>query len=109
MKTQFAITCFVIGAALAPVAAYADMPNTDRSHPLVFVQDSLVTAKVKALLANEKFSSLAYITVGTDNRGAVYLSGNVDSTAEADRAISIARAAEGVTSVSSSLQVKPIQ
>ena len=106
MKTTLAITCFVLGTLLTPVAAYAADSDSNRAQPMTYVKDSVITTKVKAKLAEEKMSSLAHIQVETDNKGAVFLSGKVKTQAEADKAVSIARATEGVTSVKSSILVK---
>jgi hyperosmotically inducible protein len=106
MKIKLATTCFVIGAFLAPLAAYAADGDSDRMHPLTYVKDSVITTKVKAMLADEKMSSLAHIQVDTDAKGAVVLSGNVRTKADADKAVSITRAVEGVTSVTSNLKIR---
>ena len=106
MKFKLATTCFVIGTVLAPVAAFAADADSDRMHPMAFVKDSVVTTKIKAKLAEEKMSSLTHIKVDTDSKGAVVLGGNVKTQAEADKAVSIARATEGVTSVKSNIQLK---
>lgn len=106
MKTRLATTCFIIGTLLAPVAAHAAEPDSDRSHPMAFVKDSVITTKIKAKLAEEKMSSLAHIKVDTDKKGAVVLSGKVRTQEEADKAASIAHATEGVTSVKNKIQIK---
>jgi hyperosmotically inducible protein len=106
MKTTIATTCFILGTLLTPVAAYAADSDSNRAQPMTYVKDSVITTKVKAKLAEEKMSSLTHIQVDTDNKGAVVLSGKVKTQAEADKAVSIARATEGVTSVKSSIQVK---
>lgn len=106
MKTTLAATCFVIAAIFAPVAVHAADGDSDRTHPMTFVKDSVITTKVKAKLAEEKMSSLVHVKVDTDAKGAVYLSGNVRTQAEADKAVSLAHGTEGVTSVKSSIQVK---
>ena len=106
MKIRLATTCFVIGALLAPVAAYASDRHSDRAHPVTFVKDSVITTKIKAKLAGEKMSSLARIKVDTDAKGAVVLGGKVKTQEEADKAVSIARETEGVTSVKSNIRVK---
>jgi hyperosmotically inducible protein len=106
MKTKLAITCFIISTMLAPVAAYADDRDSDRMHPMTYVKDSAITVKIKAKLADEKMSSLAHVSVDTDSKGAVVLSGNVRTQAEADKAVSIARETEGVTSVKSKIKIK---
>jgi hyperosmotically inducible protein len=106
MKIKLATTCFVIGTLLAPVAAYAADGDSDRTHPMTFVKDSVITTKIKAKLAGKKMSSLAHIKVDTDSTGAVVLSGKVKTQEEADKAVSIARETKGVTSVKSDIQIK---
>jgi hyperosmotically inducible protein len=106
MKIKLAATCFVIGTLLAPVAAYAADGDSDRTHPMTFVKDSVITTKIKAKLAGKKMSSLAHIKVDTDSKGAVVLSGKVKTQEEADKAVSIARETKGVTSVKSDIQIK---
>ncbi len=105
MKSKLATTCIIIGTLLAPVAAHADS-EADNSHPMTFVKDSVITTKIKAKLAEEKMSSLAHIEVDTDRKGAVVLSGKVRTQEEADKAVSIARETEGVTSVRSKMRIK---
>lgn len=106
MKIKLATTCFVIGTLLAPVAAHAADRDSDRAHPMTFVKDSVITTKIKAKLAGEKMSSLARIKVDTDGKGAVVLGGKVKTQEEADKAVSIARGTEGVTSVKSNIRIK---
>lgn len=106
MKATLATTSFVIGTLLAPVAAHAADQDSDRTHPMTFVKDSVITTKVKAKLAEEKMSSLVHVRVDTDAKGVVVLRGTVKTQEEADKAVSIARGAEGVTSVTSKIRVK---
>jgi hyperosmotically inducible protein len=106
MKTKLATTFFVIGTLLAPVAAYAADSDSDRTHPITYVKDSVITTKIKAMLADERMSSLTRIQVDTDSNGAVVLSGKVRTQKEADKAVSIAHGTEGVTSVKSNLHIK---
>jgi hyperosmotically inducible protein len=107
MKIKLVTACFVVASLLAPLATYAASDgDTDRSHPGAFVKDSMITTKVKAKLAEEKMSSLAHVKVDTDANGIVFLSGYVGSTAEADKAVALARETDGVTSVTSKLKVK---
>jgi hyperosmotically inducible periplasmic protein len=108
MKTKLGATCFVIGTLLAPFAVHAADTgiDTDRTHPKTFVKDSVITSKVKAKLAEEKIGSLVRIKVDTHGKGAVVLSGKARSQEEADKAVTIARATEGVTSVKSKIRIK---
>lgn len=106
MNSKLVASCFVVASLLAPIAAHAADGDTDRNHPTTFVKDSVITTKVKAKLAEEKLASLESVRVDTDANGAVSLSGNVKSRDEADKAVSIARETEGVTSVKSTLKIK---
>ena len=83
-----------------------DDTDADRKHPKAFVKDSVITTKIKTKLAAENIKSLAHISVDTDSKGEVVLSGIVRSQDEADKAVSIARATEGVVSVESKLKIK---
>jgi hyperosmotically inducible periplasmic protein len=106
MKITIASSCFVLATVLAPAAALAGDADSDRAHPMTFVADSVITTKVKAKLADEKMGSLVRIGVDTDAKGAVFLSGTARTQKEADMAVAIARGTEGVTSVTSTIQVK---
>ncbi|MHB8535736.1 MAG: BON domain-containing protein [Sulfuricaulis sp.] len=106
MKTRLATACFIFSTLIAPVAAYAADQDADRMHPMTYVKDSAITIKVKANLADEKMSSLAHILVDTDSKGEVVLSGYARTQADADKAVSIAHATEGVTSVTSKIKIK---
>jgi hyperosmotically inducible protein len=105
MNSKIATSLIVISTLLVPVIAYAD-GDTDRMHPVTFVKDSVITAKVKTNLADAKMSSLVKIQVDTDAKGAVMLSGTVRTQEQAAQAVSIARATSGVTSVNSTIQIK---
>ena len=106
MKIKIATACCLVATVLAPVAAYAADSDSDRAHPMTFVKDSVITTKVKAALANEKMRRLAHIRVDTDRDGVVFLSGEAETQAAADKAVSIARGTEGVISVKSSIRIK---
>lgn len=106
MKLKLAATCLMIGSVLAPVAAFATDSDMDRSHPVTFVKDSVITTKIKAKLAAEHLGSAKHIKVETDQNGIVWLSGTANSQQEVDQAIQIARNTDGVKSVNSSLKVQ---
>src|SRR5438477_9361801 len=105
MRYALATTCFVLGAALAPVAAYAADSDTDRANPATFVKDSVITTKIKSKLAAEHLSSATNIKVDTDRDGVVWMSGTANSQEEVNQAISIAKNTEGVRSVKSDLKI----
>jgi hyperosmotically inducible periplasmic protein len=106
MKYKLATTCFVIATVLAPVAAYAADSDKDRSKPATFVEDSVITTKIKTKLAAEHLGSAKHIKVDTDMNGVVWMSGTANSQDEIDKAVSIARNTEGVKSVSSDLKIQ---
>jgi hyperosmotically inducible protein len=106
MKIKVAIACLAVGLFTAPIAAHAEDADKDRSHPKIFVKDSVITAKIKAKLAAEKPASLAHIHVDTDANGIVWLSGTARTKEEAEKAHSIAHATEGVKSVKNHIEVK---
>jgi hyperosmotically inducible protein len=70
-----------------------------------YVDDSVITTKVKALLAGDDFLKSFQISVETF-KGVVQLSGFVNSQQAADKAGQIARSVNGVTSVKNNLIVK---
>lgn len=72
-----------------------------------YVDGSIVTAEVKAKLANDPVASAANISVKTIEGGEVQLSGFAKSQQEKDRAGAIARSVDGVISVRNDLVVKP--
>ena len=106
MKINLTTTCILIGTLLAPVAVLAEDADSDRTQPMTYVKDSMITTKIKANLASEKMASLVQIGVDTDSNGAVVLSGNAETQEDADKAVSIARATEGVTSVTSNITIE---
>jgi hyperosmotically inducible protein len=137
MKKSLAITCLIVGASVATPFVYADdddehdatlhtdaagdmdsdddvdtTMDTDAtddmgSNDANFVEDSVITAKVKAKLAAEHFTSLTKIDVDTDADGVVWLSGTAKSQADIDRAVALAEDTEGVISVKNNLTVDP--
>lgn len=69
--------------------------------------ESTITGKVKAKLAMEQDVSAMNITVTTDDKGVVTLSGTARTQDEADKAISLAQSVDGVTAVQNNIQVSP--
>jgi hyperosmotically inducible protein len=69
------------------------------------VADSVITTKVKADIFKEPELKSMAIHVETQ-KGVVMLSGFVDSKADADKAVQVARSVDGVTNVKSAIKVK---
>ena len=88
---------------MLPIAAFA--ADSDPSSAKTYVKDSVITTKIKADLAEEKMSSLVRINVDTDSRGMVTLSGSAASQGAINKAVSIAHAVKGVTSVENQIQI----
>jgi osmotically-inducible protein OsmY len=70
-----------------------------------YIDDSVITTKVKGLLATDDFLKLFQISVET-YKGTVQLSGFVGSQNAVDKAVQIARSVSGVKAVKNSLIVK---
>lgn len=86
-------------------AVTADKTSDASARTGVAASDTAITAKVKAgLVKVPKLDSLA-VHVETE-KGVVMLSGFVDSKAEADQAVQVARGVDGVSSVRSAIKVK---
>jgi hyperosmotically inducible protein len=70
-----------------------------------FMDDSAITAKVKAALVDHDSIKSTDISVKTD-KSVVTLSGFVESQSQAEQAVSVAKGVEGVASVSDKLHVR---
>jgi osmotically-inducible protein OsmY len=70
-----------------------------------YVDDSVITTKVKTAILNEPDLKVAEINVETF-KGAVQLSGFVSSQAAANKAVEVARGVGGVKSVKNDMRIK---
>lgn len=70
-----------------------------------YVDDTVITAKVKAAVFNEPSLKSAEINVETF-KGVVQLSGFVNSQADINKAVEVARSVPGVTSVKNDMRLK---
>jgi osmotically-inducible protein OsmY len=70
-----------------------------------YIDDSVITAKVKAAVFDDPTLKSAEINVETF-KGEVQLSGFVESQADINKAASLARGIKGVTSVKNNMHVK---
>lgn len=102
-KTNILIGCLVALMLIVTFAACASSPKQESTGE--YVDDSVITTKVKALLASDDF--LKSFEIGVETRkGIVQLSGFVDSQKAVNKAVEIARSVGGVKSVKNSLIVK---
>lgn len=77
----------------------------DRARARAYIDDRVITAKVKAALVKDPDVKALEVSVET-NRGIVLLSGFVDNEKQARRAQEIAASIQGVRNVKSNLLVK---
>lgn len=106
MKMTTAMASLVFATLLGSAVVVAQDSDTDRSHPKEFVKDSKITTEIKTKLAAEHLTSLGRIHVDTDKDGVVWLSGSARSQADIDKAVSIAKSTEHVTSVHNEIKIK---
>ena len=102
-KRNIVIRFLVLLTLIAAFAACASTPKHDS--PGEYVDDSVITTKVKSLLASDDFLKSFQISVETF-KGTVQLSGFVDSQKAVDKASDITRSVKGVKSIKNNLIVK---
>jgi osmotically-inducible protein OsmY len=102
-KRNIVIHCLVLLMLIATFGACA----ATRTHESTgeYVDDSVITNKVKALLAADDFLKSFQISVET-YKGTVQLSGFVNSQQATDKADQITRSVKGVKSIKNNLIVK---
>ena len=102
-KINMYIRCFVLMMLIATFVACASTSKQEGTGE--YVDDSVITTKVKSLLAADDFLKSFQIGVETF-KGTVQLSGFVDSQKAVDKAVEITKTVGGVKSVKNSLIVK---
>ena len=102
-KRNMFIGCFMILMLIATLVACASTSKQEGAGE--YVDDSVITTKVKSLLAADDFLKSFEISVET-YKGIVQLSGFVDSQKAVDKAGEIASGVKGVKSVKNNLNVK---
>jgi osmotically-inducible protein OsmY len=70
-----------------------------------YIDDSVITTKVKTAIFNEPSLKVNQITVET-YKSVVQLSGFVDSSASMDKAVAVARSVQGVSSVKNDMRLR---
>ena len=102
-RSSFAPSVLVLTASLAlPVLASASDVGTNlQSEP-----DQAITAAVKTRLAASRLDSFAGLEVEAGQDGTVWLSGTTPTEEAAERAVDIARNANGVMLVKSHITVQ---
>jgi osmotically-inducible protein OsmY len=100
---MFLAAALVSGAGLMSIAGCASTET--QSSTGEYIDDTLITAKVKTAIMNDPDLKVTEINVETF-KGVVQLSGFVSSRAQIDRAVVVAREIDGVTSVKNDMRVK---
>ena len=103
MSTILATT-LMVSALIGPIAANTAEKSTTQNVKEA-ASDSAITTKIKAAFAKDKTVSALHVTVDTDDKGVVTLSGTAKSKAEADKAVKIARETKGVKSVTNDIAI----
>lgn len=121
LKISKTLLAVMLTSAVATGSAYAENATMDKAQSGVesagqkvdssmnkvgnFMDDSTITAKVKAALVDHESIKSTDISVKTDQK-VVTLSGFVESQTQAEEAVKVAKGVEGVTSVSDKLHVR---
>jgi hyperosmotically inducible protein len=121
LKISKTLLAVMMGSALVCGSAMAETTATDKAQSTAntagekidnsmnkvgnFMDDSSITAKVKAALVDADDIKSTDISVETE-KNVVTLSGFVESQAQAENAVAVAKKVEGVTSVSDKLHVR---
>ena len=98
----FAATCLLAAVPAVSLAADADSAAEKTGE---YIDDSVITTKVKAALLAEKNLKSLDVSVKTTD-GVVTLSGKVVSSAQIEQAEDVAKHVEGVKDVHNSLTLK---
>lgn len=103
MNSLKIITAFFLTLAL--VSTLGCGATTSKESTGEYLDDSVITSKVKTAIFAEETLKVAEINVETF-KGVVQLSGFVNSRGDIDKAVSVARQIKGVTSVKNDMRVK---
>ena len=102
-KMSMMMRCLVLLLVIAAFTACASTPKQESTGELI--DDSVITTKIKSLLAADDLLKAFQISVET-RKGIVQLSGFVNSQSAVNKAGSIANSVKGVKSVKNDLIVK---
>ena len=120
LKNAGTLLALFLGSAMISASAYAENPPAGSAQSVAtsagkavdsslnkvgdFMDDSTITARVKAALIDHKDINSGDISVKTENK-VVTLSGDVTSTEQKSQALSVAKGVEGVSHVNDKLTV----
>lgn len=103
MKKRSRILTFVLTALMALSLGCASTPKQEGTGE--YIDDSVITTKVKAMIFDEPTLKSGEINVETF-KGVVQLSGFVSSRANIDKAVEVARKVNGVKMVNQDMRIK---
>jgi osmotically-inducible protein OsmY len=103
MKSHSGFTFFVLAIVLA--SAWGCGSTSTKEGTGEYVDDSVITTKVKSAILNDSSLKVNEINVETF-KGVVQLSGFVRSQTDIDKAVQVARGVAGVKSVRNDMRVK---
>lgn len=103
MKFTTRFAAFLFSLVLLAVAGCASTSKSEGTGE--YLDDTLITTKVKAELVNDPVVKATEVNVETF-KGVVQLSGFVISQAAANKAVEIARNVKGVKSVKNDMRIK---
>ncbi|KAJ9432954.1 MULTISPECIES: BON domain-containing protein [Enterobacterales] len=101
----FKVVAGFMMAAVMALALSACAPTATKEGTGGYIDDTVVTTKVKAQLLNDESLKSTEINVETF-KGKVQLSGFVSSPQMANRAVAVTRSVAGVKSVVNNMQIK---
>lgn len=96
-------SAFFLSVLLLSFLGCASTPKQESTGE--YIEDSVITTKVKAAIINEPTLKATEINVETF-KGVVQLSGFVNSQADINKAVSVTRNVKGVVSVKNDMRLK---
>ena len=102
-KKNIVILCLVLLMLIATFVACASTPTRESTGE--YMDDSVITTKVKSLLGADDFLKSFQISVET-YKGVVQLSGFVNTQKAVDRAVEITNTVKGIKGIKNDLIVK---
>ncbi|SEI92165.1 BON domain-containing protein [Nitrosomonas eutropha] len=103
--TQLNNNFFTFFLSILIISLLGCAPTAKQSGTGEYIDDSVITTKIKAAIFNEPTLKSAEINVETF-KGVVQLSGFVSSRAHANKAVEVARSVAGVKSVKNDMLIK---
>lgn len=103
--TQLNNNFFTFFLSILMISLLGCAPTAKQSGTGEYINDSVITTKIKTLIFNEPTLKSAEISVETF-KGVVQLSGFVSSRASVNKAVEVARSVAGVKSVENDLIVR---